>query len=423
MEYFLPLTSLLLLVLGFPIYLVLLTTTVGAVLFFVDLPLGVLHQTLFGSIDKFALLAVPYYIFAGEIMVRGGMARRIVDFVMALIGFKKGSLGLTTIGASTFFGAVSGSAPATIAAVGSITYQPMIEAGYGKRYAAGVITSAGAIATIIPPSISMILYGISTETSIVHLFMAGVLPGLLIMLIAMAGNFLLVQRMQTTQQFTFCLKNIAKTAKDGSWGLGMPVIVLGGIYMGVVSPTEAAGIACIYSIIVTMFIQKEMDLATLWDCALVTIKLTAVIIIIVACSGAFSWIVTIEDYPYLISEFIEGLNMSPWVFFITVNLLLLGIGCFMDTASAILIVAPILAPIALLFGMDPIHFGVIMTVNLAIGMFTPPIGLNIFVSQAVLRIGLKDIYLGVMPFFLFYVVALLIITFFPDISMYLTRFV
>lgn len=412
-----------LLLLGFPIFLVLLTTSAIALLFFVDAPLTVLHQVQFGSIDKFALLAVPFFIFAGDLMSRGGVSARLIDWVTSIIGGVRGSLPLTSLGTATIFGSISGSTAATVAAVGTITYKPLRDAGYSERFSSGMLTSAGAIANIIPPSIAMILYGFATETSVVQLFAAGIIPGLLFA--AMFGVYIYFHAVRAgireVDQVSFSRFIVA--TRRGIWALGAPVIILGGIYSGIFSPTEAAGVACVYAIFVTMVVYREVDLRGLIDTAANSAYLTAQVFIIVAAAGIYSWLLTVSGAAQTAVDFIAALDMPAWAVLLVINIFLLFVGTVLDTVSAILVLTPLLAAIALALGVDPVHFGIIAVVNLTIGTFTPPFGFNIFVAQAVFRVPLSSLYPGLLPFIVLSIAALMLITYIPALSLWILRFI
>ena len=412
-----------LLVLGFPIFLILLATSAVLVLFVMGVPATQLHITMFGSVDKFALIAVPFFLFAGELMGRGGISKRIVDWVLAAAGSVRGSLGLTTVGACTIFGALSGSAPATVAALGQLLYDPLRKAGYGERFANGLLTSSGGIAVVIPPSIAMILYGAAAEQSVALLFVAGIVPGLLIAALMGGYVYLFAARRGIKEGREFDRGVFLRATRDGVWALGMPVIVLGGIYAGVVSPTEAAGIACVYAIVVTRYVYRDISWAGIWDVAVSAMYLTAQVLIIVAAAGVFSWLLTVSGLPQQMVAWLTGLQLEPWMVLLAVNVLLLIVGCFLDPNSAILVLTPLLLPVMQAMGVDLIHFRIIMTVNLAIGMFTPPFGLNIFVAQAMFKAPLSTIYPGLLPFIAINLIALMLVTYLPGLSLWLTRFV
>lgn len=412
-----------LLVLGFPIFLILLLASAVAVLLLLDVPATQLHITMFGSVDKFALLAVPFFLFAGELMGRGGMSQRIVDWCRALTGNVHGALALTTIAACTVFGALSGSSPATVAALGKLLHGPLKTAGYGERFSTGVLTSCGAIAIVIPPSIAMILYGAAAEQSVALLFAAGVIPGLVIAFLMAVYAYVFARRRGIRDGQSFTWGELWRSTRGGLWALGMPLIILGGIYLGVVSPTEAAGVACVYAIIVTRFVYREITWKGIWEVAVSSMYLTAQILIIVAAAGVFSWLLTVSNAPQSLVAWIESFKLSPWMLLLIINVLLLVVGCFLDPNSAILVLTPLLIPILQAHNVDLIHFGIIMTVNLEIGMFTPPFGLNIFVAQAMFKTPLKEMYPGLAPFILVNILSLGIITYVPELSLFLTRFV
>ena len=417
------LVPIVLLILGFPVFLTLLATALILLLFFMDIPLVQMHITMFGSVDKFGLLAVPFFLFAGELMGRGGISKRLVAWVMSVVGGVRGSLGLTTVGTSTIFGAISGSSPATVAAIGQIMYKPLRDAGYDDKFAVGVLTSSGAIAIVIPPSIAMILYGTAAEENVALLFAAGVVPGLLIA--AMMGIYIYAYayRRRIREGSSFEKAVFWNATKEGIWALGMPFIILGGIYAGIFSPTEAAGVSCVYAIVVTKFIYVDITWSGLWDVAVSSMYLTAQVLIIVAAAGVFSWLLTVSGIPQSMVQWIVSMHLSPWMILLAINILLLIVGCVLDPSSAILVLTPLLLPIVSAIGVDLIHFGIIMTVNLSIGMFTPPFGLNIFVAQALFKVPLKTIYPGLVPFIIINIVALMLVTYIPEISLYFTQFV
>ena len=412
-----------LLILGFPVFLILLSTCAVLLMFFVGVPSTVLHQVMFGSIDKFALLAVPFFIFAGELMARGGVSSRLIRWVRSIVGGVRGSLPLTAIGTATVFGAISGSTAATVAAVGSLIYKPLRDEGYDERFSTGLLTSAGAISNIIPPSIAMILYGAASQTSVVDLFAAGIIPGLLISVLFGLYIYTYARRRGIRASNKFRLGEFLAATKSGAWAIGAPIIILGGIYTGIFSPTEAAGVACVYAIFVTLLMYREISFRQLFDVASRSMYLTAQIFIIVAVAGVYSWLLTISGAANSATEFIENLNVAPWAVLLIINMFLLLIGTVLDTASAILVLTPLLAPIAAALGVDLVHFGIIVVVNLSIGTFTPPFGLNIFVGQAIFKVSLSKLYPGLVPFIFLSIVGLLIITYVPTLSLVLLPFI
>jgi C4-dicarboxylate transporter DctM subunit len=412
-----------LLVLGFPIFVVLLGAALTYVGFFATVPPTVLHQVLYGGLDNYPLLAIPFFLFAGEVMARGGIARRIVDWILALIGGVRGSLAVTTVGTAAVFGSMSGSGPADTATVGRLLLPALHKAGYDERFAAGLVTSIGAVAIVIPPSIAMILFGASAEQSVPRLFAAGVLPGLLISGVVALYCVWYARAKGIREGGRFGLGRFLRATASGAWALGMPFFILGGIYGGLFAPTEAAGAASVYAVLVARYAYRDVTWRQLWEIASDTMFRTAQIMIVVGAAAVFSWMLTISGAAGAAGKLIAGIAQSPWLVLLLINVLLLVVGCFIDPTSAILVLTPLLMPIVKQAGIDPIHFGIVMTVNLSIGLFTPPFGLNIFVAQSVLRIPLGTIYLGLRAFIALQIAALLVISYVPAISLWLTRFV
>jgi C4-dicarboxylate transporter DctM subunit len=412
-----------LLALGVPIFLILLVTVIVLLAFFMTVPFTVVPQMMFGSIDKFALLAVPFFIFAGEVMGQGGISERLIRWVQSLFGGVRGSLALTTVATCEFFGAISGSSPATVAAVGRIMYPALRADGYEEKFALGLVTSSGAIASIIPPSILMILYGAAAEQSVAALFIGGVFPGLLIGVLTALYIVVYAHRQRLGRREGFRWATFWRSTREGAWALGAPVVILGSIYTGICTPTEAAGIAGVYGIVVTRYVYRDITWARLWDIAVSSVVLTAQIMIVVAAAGVFSWLLTVSGVPQTVVGAVQGLEVEPWLMLVAINVLLLIVGCLIDPTSATLILTPLLVPIVRAIGVDLIHFGVILTVNLSIGMFTPPFGLNLFVSQALFNASMTRIARGLVPFIAIQVLALAIVTYVPWLSLYLTRFV
>jgi C4-dicarboxylate transporter, DctM subunit len=416
---FLPL---ILLVIGFPIFLILLTTVLVVLLFFMNVPLTVVHQVMFDSLNKFALLAVPFFIFAGDLMTRGGMSTRLLRWVSSMVGSVRGSLPLTSLGFAAVFGAISGATTATVAAVGSLTYPRMRKAGYDERFASALITAEGAIDNLIPPSIGMIIYGIAADTSVIALFAAGIGPGVL--LAALFGIYIYWYaahlNLRETERFSF--SDFLAASMDGVWALGAIVVILGGIYSGVFSPTEAAGVACVYAIIVSTFVYRGVTFSEIFDISARTIYLTALIFTIVAVASVYAWLLTISGVAVVVTDFISAMQVPPWGVLLFINLFLLFIGCFLDTPTALLVLTPLLVPIAKSIGVDPVHFGVIVVMNLTIGTFTPPFGLNIFVCQALFKVPSSVLYPGLVPFIVIAIFALMIVTYFPPLSLWILKY-
>jgi C4-dicarboxylate transporter DctM subunit len=412
-----------LLVMGMPIFTVLMAAASVALIYVLDLPLGLIQTELFGSADNYNLVAVPFFMLAGAIMSVGGISERLVNWVLSLFGGLRGSLGLTTVGACTVFSAISGSSAATVAAIGRMLYPSLLEKGYPVAVASGFLAASGAIDVVIPPSIAMILYGVAAEESIRYLFIGGILPGLLMAALMAAYIYFTARRLGIREGGKFSLANVGRTTRQGAWALGMPIIILGGIYTGVFSPTEAAGVACLYAIVVAVFIHRDLTWSGLWKVTLESVILTAQVLIIVAAAALFARLLTIAGVPQGIATWIQEMQLSPIMVMLLINILLLAVGCVVDPASAILVLAPILKPIVVQAGIDPIHFGVVMTVNLSIGMFTPPFGLNIFVIQGMFKVPLPTLYRGLVPVIGVNLLALAIITAWPGLTLWLVRLI
>jgi C4-dicarboxylate transporter DctM subunit len=406
------------LILGIPIFLILLVTSVIAVLTVSrDIPTDAIQTYMFGSLDNFPLLAVPFFVLAGEIMAQGGIARRIINMVMAIVGGIRGSLAVTTVAASELFGAMSHTAVGTVVAMGRMIYPALKDGGYNERFSVGLIASSGAIAVVIPPSIAMILYAVSAEQSAVQLFTAGILPSLLIGVIDAAFVMTYARLKGVPLGVKAHWETIWKTSKEASWSIGSLAVIFGGIYGGVFTPTEAAGVAVVYSLFVTMVIYREVDLRRCWQILMSSAFLISQILLIVTSAGIYSWLLTTSGIPQQIVASIDALHMSKWELLLILNVGLLIAGSFLEPPAAILILTPLLLPIVRAVGVNPIHFGIIVAVNLSLGMYTPPFGLNLFSSQAIFNAPLSRIYLGVLPFLVLNFAALLIITYVPEISM------
>lgn len=411
----------LLLIVGLPIYLVLLAASIAGMSLFMSVPMTAVPQMMFGGLDKFSLLAVPFFIFAGEIMVQGGVSRRLIDWILSIFGRMRSVRPVTTIAACEFFGAISGSSPATVAAIGKFMYPALREGGYSEKFSLGLVTSAGAVASVMPPSIALILYGASAEQSIAALFAAGVAPALLLGLVTLlyvVWHSHVHSHEIVKSQYEFSVRRFTGHTLAALPALGTPVIILGGIYSGVFSPTESAGVAGIYGLLVGKFIYREVN----WTGALIavqtSVKLTGQIFFVVAASGVFSWLLTTLGVPQMMVGLLGDGTMAPWIVLLSLNVLLLIVGCAIDPVSAIVLFTPLLVPIAQSMGVDLVHFGIIVAANLSIGMFTPPFGLNIFTSQAIFNSKISTISHGVVPFILLQILALLIITYVPAISTY-----
>jgi C4-dicarboxylate transporter, DctM subunit len=406
----------LLLLMGAPIFVVLLAAALGGIVLGNN-PIHALHSAMFGSLDVFPLLAVPLFIYAGDIMSRGGMARRLIELILSMFGAIRGSLGIATIAACEVFSVMSGSSVACVAAIGKLTIPSLKKHGYGDTFSVSLVTATGVIDVITPPSIAMIIYGVVAQQSVPLLFLAGFVPGILIGL-ALALYVMTYARIKAIPiSEPARWRTVAAAAKDAIWALIAPVVILGGIYGGLFTPTEAAGVACIYAIVVSMFVYRELSWRDLCVITLDSAALISQVLIIVSAAGAFAWLITTSGFSARLVAFVDSLQLTPALLLLVINVILLFVGSALEPPAAILLLTPLLAPIAYQAGVDPIHFGIIVTVNLAIGMFMPPFGLNLFASHALFGTPLPKLYRGVLPFLAIYLAMLLLITYVPAITL------
>ena len=384
-----------------------------------------LIRAMFGGLDSFPLLAVPMFVLSGIIMAKGGISRKIFDIFAYFFGRFTAGMPCAVIVTCLFYGAISGSAPATVAAVGSMTIPILIGLGYDKTFSTSVVAVAGGLGVIIPPSIPFIMYGMASGASVSDLFLAGIIPGLVIAVLLMGyAVFFCKKNGEDKVRIEAEIgklheKGFGKVFKESFWAILSPVIVLGCIYSGITSPTEAAVISVYYALIVSLFIYKEIKFKDLWGILVEAIKTFTPILFILAASTAFSRVLTLMQVPQTVSSFILGNFSSKVIILLVINVFLLIVGMVMDTTPAILILTPILLPIAQGIGMDPIQFGVIMVVNLAIGFVTPPIGVNLFVASALTDVPVMEIARKAMPMIGLFLVALLLFTFVPAFSLLL----
>ena len=411
-----------LLVLGIPMWMIFMFLAIASMTW-QGVSMEVVVQGLTGTINKLALLAVPGFIFAGGVMGEGGMSARLIRWISAFMGRVPGGMALTTVAAAETFGAISGSSSATVAALGKILYPALLREGYGERFSLGLITSSGAIAIIIPPSITMILFAVMTNASVGRLFLAGFLPGILVGICAATYCVWYAVRHKITSGRTWSLEEILRTSREVVWTLGAPAVIFVGIYGGFMTPTEASMAVSVYAVFVSVFIYRELGWKDIWAITRETAMLSAKVFIIVAASGVFSWVLTAQAVPQKMVSLIDAYQLTPVMVLLMINVILLIVGMFMDPNSAVVLFTPLLWPLAQHAGVDLIHFGIIFTVNLAIGMFSPPFGLNIFVSCSIFKESSSKIVSGLMPFFVVYLVALAIVTYVPELSLYLPNLV
>lgn len=381
----------------------------------------VVSQLIAGS-DSFPLMAIPLFILAGELMAAGGVSKRILNVCNVFLGRITGGLAIVTVVVCMFFAAVSGSGPATVAAVGSMVVPTMLEKGYGKSFTLACVACAGCIGVIIPPSIPMVIYGTSTGTSVSTMFLAGFMPGILIGLALCLLCYLYCKKMGWKgDEKVYTAKEKWDTVKDAIWALIDPIIILGGIYGGFFTPTEAAAVAAVYALFCGMVIYREINPKNLFTTIANACSTTGTTMVIIGCATGFTRILTMEQVPAAVSNFLINISDNKIVILLLINILLLIVGCFMDTTPAMMVLSPILLPVAVQLGLSPIHFGIIMVVNLAIGFITPPLGINLFVAARVGNTSLEVVCKGIIRFILVMLGCLLLITYVPAVSEFLPR--
>ncbi|SBW07371.1 conserved membrane hypothetical protein [uncultured delta proteobacterium] len=386
-------------------------------------PLFLVSQRMFTGVDSFPLLAIPLFMLAGSLMDRGGISRRLIDLATAFVGHIHGGLGIIAVIACMFFAAISGSAPATVVAIGSIMVPAMIKAGYDKAFSVALLAAAGTIGVVIPPSIPFVTYGVSMNASIGKLFAAGLVPGILmgLTLIILCYVVSLRRGYKATMENA---KGRFAAVKEAFWGLLMPIIILGGIYGGIFTPTEAAAVACLYGLIVGLFIYSELSLKVIYECLHTAAVPSAMVLLIIGCATAMGWITTAEKVPHAVAAYMTTITDSKIAMLLMLNGILIIVGCLMELNAAIILLGPILLPLLLQYKIDVVHFGVIMVVNLAVGLLTPPLGINLFVANGLRKdVDFKDIVKRVLPMVGALFALVLILSYIPVISLFLTRFV
>ncbi|SEG83980.1 TRAP transporter large permease [Marinobacterium lutimaris] len=408
-----------LLLFGLPIFAALAFAVVIAVGVMGPFDPVIVPMRMFAGMNNFSLMAIPFFILASELMRLGGLSQRLVDLATVLVGWIPGGLAAAAVLSCLFFGAISGSSPATVIAIGSIMFPALVAAGYDRLFAIGLITVAGTLGPIVPPSIGLIIYGSVTGASVGKLFAAGVGPALLIGGLLIAACVVFAIRRKYPRNPFPTGKEILRAIKRSAWGLGLPVLLLGGIYSGVFTPTESAAIACMYGWFVGAVIYRQIGLGELKSILKSSGAIAATLLLITAGASAFSWLLTITGAPGNLSSQVLESTQDPFAVAALFNLVMLVTGFFLDSASAIIVLAPLLQPIAEQVGIDPVHFGLIMIVNFSVGMLTPPVGLNLFVAMGVAKMSLRDVLKGCMPFIGIMIIALIMITYMPWISTWL----
>jgi C4-dicarboxylate transporter DctM subunit len=404
---------------GMPVSISLGLTVLAFLFTMTTVPIESVALKLFTGIEKFEIMAIPFFILAGNFLTHGGVARRMINFATSMVGHWHGGLALGGVMACALFAAVSGSSPATVVAIGSIILPAMVRQGYPKRFGAGVITTSGALGILIPPSIVMVMYSVSTNTSVGKLFMAGVVPGLLLALLLGLTTWLLARKHNYPRLPKASWSERLKRFRDSAWGLLLIVIVMGGIYTGVFTPTEAAAMSAVYAFIVAVFIYKDMGLKQVPKVLLDSASMSAMLLYIITNAVLFSFLMTSENIPQAMAGWILDKGFGVVTFLLVVNVLLLLAGNVMEPSSIVLIMAPILFPVAMTLGIDPVHFGIMMVVNMEVGMCHPPVGLNLYVASGITKMGISELTIAVLPWLLTMLGFLLVVTYIPQISLWL----
>ncbi|HEX9858208.1 MAG TPA: TRAP transporter large permease subunit [Paracoccaceae bacterium] len=420
---------------GMPVSIALGLTVLVFLFTMTAVPIDTVALKLFTGIEKFEIMAIPFFILAGNFLTHGGVARRMINFATSMVGHWHGGLGLAGVVACALFAAVSGSSPATVVAIGSVILPAMVRQGFPREFGAGVITTSGGLGILIPPSIVMVMYAVATSgmqvtgpdgqivgsASIGALFMAGVIPG------AMLAAFLAFTTWHRARKFGYPRLDKAgwlarwQAFRKAGWGLILIIIVIGGIYTGIFTPTEAAAMSAVYAFIIAVFVYKDMTLRDVPRVLLQSANMSAMLLYIITNAVLFSFLLAHENIPQALGVWMVDAGMSWWMFLIMVNIILLIAGNFMEPSSIVLIMAPILFPVAVLLGIDPVHFGIMIVVNMEVGMCTPPVGLNLYVASGITKMGITDLTVAVWPWLLTMLIFLLLVTYVPELSLFLPR--
>ena len=406
---------------GMPISIALGLTVLTFLFTMTDVPVQAVALKLFTGIEKFEIMAIPFFILAGNFLTHGGVARRMITFATSMVGHWHGGLALSGVLACALFAAVSGSSPATVVAIGSILLPAMIKQGYPKSFGAGVITTSGALGILIPPSIVMVMYSVSTNTSVGKLFVAGVIPGLLLAFFLGLTTWVLARSKDYPRMPRSTWLQRWQAFRESVWGLLLIVVVMGGIYTGIFTPTEAAAMSAVYAFVIAVFVYRDLRLVQIGKVLLDSASMSAMLLYIITNAVLFSFLMTSEGIPQAMAGWIMDKGLGQISFLLVVNLLLLLAGNVMEPSSIVLIMAPILFPVAVALGVDPVHFGIIMVVNMEIGMCHPPVGLNLYVASGITKMGITELTVAVLPWLFTMLGFLLLITYVPQLSLWLPR--
>ncbi|MEF8728647.1 MAG: TRAP transporter large permease subunit [Accumulibacter sp.] len=406
---------------GMPISISLGLTVLSFLFMFTQVPLESVALKLFTGIEKFEIMAIPFFILAGNFLTHGGVARRMIKFATDVVGHWYGGLGLAGVMACALFAAVSGSSPATVVAIGSILMPAMVKAGFPNRFGAGVITTSGALGILIPPSIVMVMYSVATNTSVGALFMAGVIPGILLAMTLGGVTWYRAKKFDYPRMPKASFTQRVKSFRESAWGLFLIVVVMGGIYSGMFTPTEAAAMSAVYAFFVAVFVYKDLTMKDVPRVLLNSANMSAMLLYIITNAVLFSFIMTNENIPQALADWMLGHGLGMIAFLLAVNIILLLAGNFMEPSSIVLIFAPILFPVAIKLGIDPVHFGILMVVNMEVGMCHPPVGLNLYVASGITKMGITELTVAVWPWLLSMLVFLVVVTYVPIMSLWLPR--
>ncbi len=406
---------------GMPISIALGLTVLTFLFTLTQVPLESVALKLFTGIEKFEIMAIPFFILAGNFLTHGGVAKRMIRFASDMVGHFYGGLGLAGVVACALFAAVSGSSPATVVAIGSILLPAMVKAGFPNRFGAGIITTSGALGILIPPSIVMVMYSVSTNTSVGALFMAGVIPGLILATMLGLTTWYLARKNDYPRLPKASFVQRMKSFKESIWGLLLIVVVMGGIYSGVFTPTEAAAISAVYAFTIAVFVYKDMGLKDVPRVLLSSANMSAMLLYIITNAVLFSFLMTHENIPQAMADWLLDKGLGVITFLLFVNIILLVAGNFMEPSSIVLIFSPILFPVAMKLGIDPVHFGIMMVVNMEVGMCHPPVGLNLYVASGITKMGITELTIAVWPWLLTMLVFLIAVTYWPGLSLWLPR--
>ncbi|OGA84490.1 MAG: C4-dicarboxylate ABC transporter permease [Burkholderiales bacterium RIFCSPHIGHO2_01_FULL_63_240] len=404
---------------GMPISISLGLTVLTFIFGFTDVPIESVALKLFTGIEKFEIMAIPFFILAGNFLTHGGVAKRMINFATSMVGHWHGGLGLAGVVACALFAAVSGSSPATVVAIGSILLPAMVKAGFPNKFGAGVITTSGALGILIPPSIVMVMYSVSTNTSVGALFMAGVIPGLMLASLLGLTTWWRARKFGYPRMPKATFAQRIKALRESMWGLLLIVVVMGGIYTGLFTPTEAAAMSAVYAFIVAVFVYKDMGLKDVPRVLLASANMSAMLLYIITNAVLFSFVLANENIPQQLADWLVNMGLGPIAFLLVVNILLLVAGNFMEPSSIVLIMAPILFPVAVKLGIDPVHFGILIVVNMEVGMCHPPVGLNLYVASGITKMGITELTVAVWPWLLTMLGFLVLVTYYPPLSLWL----